>query len=98
MHYCKEKPSCSAFRAIATILWGVRKFRKFTVMFLPMQQLIVMYFQASSNSAYPMHSGERYRTIGPLVIDLASSAASNTVSQANSSLGPLRECLISLMG
>ena len=30
-------------------------------------QHIVMYFQACSNSAYPMHSGERYRTIGPLV-------------------------------
>ena len=28
---------------------------------------IVMYFQACSNSAYPMHSGERYRTNGPLV-------------------------------
>ena len=28
---------------------------------------IVMYFQVCSNSAYPMHSGERYRTSGPLV-------------------------------
>ena len=28
---------------------------------------IVMYFQACSNSACPMHSGERYRAIGPLV-------------------------------
>ena len=27
-------------------------------------QHIVMYFQACSNSAYPMHSGERYRTNG----------------------------------
>ena len=27
-----------------------------------------MYFQACSNSAYPQHSGEQYRTIGPLVI------------------------------
>ena len=26
-----------------------------------------MYFQVCSNSAYPQHSGERYRTIGPLV-------------------------------
>ena len=26
-----------------------------------------MYFQACSNTEYPMHSGERYRTIGPLV-------------------------------
>ena len=26
-------------------------------------QHIVMYFQGCSNSAYPMHSGERYRTI-----------------------------------
>ena len=30
-------------------------------------QHIVMYFQACSNSAYPMHSCERYRTNGPLV-------------------------------
>ena len=29
-----------------------------------------MYFQACSNSAYPMHSGERYRTIGPLVREM----------------------------
>ena len=27
-----------------------------------------MYFQVCSNSAYPQHSGERYRTNGPLVI------------------------------
>ena len=27
-----------------------------------------MYFQACSNSAYPMHSCERYRTSGPLVV------------------------------
>ena len=27
-----------------------------------------MYFQACSNSAYPVHSGERYRTSGPMVI------------------------------
>ena len=33
-------------------------------------QHIVLYFQACSNSAYPMHSGERYRTNGPLVISL----------------------------
>ena len=25
-----------------------------------------MYFQICSNSAYPQHSGERYRTSGPL--------------------------------
>ena len=31
-------------------------------------QHIVMYFQARSNSAYPMHSVERYKTNGPLVI------------------------------
>ena len=31
-------------------------------------QLIVMYFQACSNSTYLMHSGDRYRTIGPLVL------------------------------
>ena len=30
-------------------------------------QHIVIYFQAYSYSAYPMHSGERYRTNGPLV-------------------------------
>ena len=29
-------------------------------------QHIVIYFQACSNSAYPMHSGERYRSNGPL--------------------------------
>ena len=31
-------------------------------------QHIVMYFQACSKSAYPQHSGEQYRTIGPLVM------------------------------
>ena len=30
-------------------------------------QHIFMYFQACSNSAYPQHSGERHRTIGPLI-------------------------------
>ena len=30
-------------------------------------QYIVMYLQAYSKSAYPQHSGERYKTIGPLV-------------------------------
>ena len=30
-------------------------------------QHIVMYFQACSNSAYPMHLGEQYRTNDPLV-------------------------------
>ena len=34
---------------------------------LKLMKHIVMYFQACSYSAYPMHSGERYRTIGPLV-------------------------------
>ena len=28
---------------------------------------VLMYFQVWSNSAYPQHSGERYRTNGPLV-------------------------------
>ena len=31
-------------------------------------QHIVKYFQACSNSAYPMHTDERYRTNGPLVV------------------------------
>ena len=31
-------------------------------------QHIVMYFQACSNSAYPIHSGERYRTNDSLEI------------------------------
>ena len=31
-------------------------------------QHIVMYFQACSKSAYPQHSGERYRTIGLQVL------------------------------
>ena len=29
-------------------------------------QHVVIYVQACSNSAYPQHSGERYRTSGPL--------------------------------
>ena len=29
-----------------------------------------MYFQVCSNSIYPQHSGERYRTNGPLVHNL----------------------------
>ena len=29
--------------------------------------IVLMYFQVCSNSAYPQHSGERYRTNGPLV-------------------------------
>ena len=28
---------------------------------------MLMYFKVCSNSAYPQHSGERYRTSGPLV-------------------------------
>ena len=31
------------------------------------QHWVLMYFQVCSNSAYPQHSGERYRTNGPLV-------------------------------
>ena len=27
-----------------------------------------MYFQVCSNSTYPQHSGERYRTSGPLLL------------------------------
>ena len=34
-----------------------------------MQHWVVMYFQICSNSACPQHSGERYRTGGPLVFD-----------------------------
>ena len=30
------------------------------------QHWVLMYFQVCSNSAYPQHSGERYRTNGPL--------------------------------
>ena len=30
--------------------------------------LVLLYSQVYSNSAYPQHSGERYRTSGPLVI------------------------------
>ena len=29
---------------------------------------MLLYFQVCSNSAYPQHSGERYRTNGPLVV------------------------------
>ena len=32
------------------------------------QHWVLMYFQVCSNSAYPQHSGERYRTNGPLVL------------------------------
>ena len=31
------------------------------------QHRVLMYFQVCSNSIYPQHSGERYRTSGPLV-------------------------------
>ena len=31
------------------------------------QHRVLMYFQVCSNSAYPQHSGEQYRTNGPLV-------------------------------
>ena len=31
------------------------------------QHSMLMYFQVCSNSTYPQHSGERYRTNGPLV-------------------------------
>ena len=33
------------------------------------QHWVLMFFQACSNSAYPQHSGERYRTKGPLVLE-----------------------------
>ena len=32
------------------------------------QHWVLMYFQVCSNSTYPQHSGERYRTNGPLVL------------------------------
>ena len=32
------------------------------------QHRVLMYFQVCSNSAYPQHSGERYKTSGPLVL------------------------------
>ena len=32
------------------------------------QHWVLMYFQVCSNSTYPQHSGERYRTNGPLVV------------------------------
>ena len=34
------------------------------------QHWVLMYFQACSNSTYPQHSDERYRTNGPLVLTL----------------------------
>ena len=43
-------------------------------------QHIVMYFQACSNSAYPQHSGERYRTNGPLVPFSRPSFTASTMS------------------
>ena len=33
------------------------------------QHWVQMYFQVCSNSAYPQHSGEQYRTNGPLVLN-----------------------------
>ena len=37
------------------------------VRFVPIEHLVLLYFQVYSNSACPQHSGERYRTSGPLV-------------------------------
>ena len=34
------------------------------------QHWVLLYFQVCSNSAYSQHSGEQYRTIGPLVFPL----------------------------
>ena len=36
------------------------------------EQWVLLYFQVCSNSAYPQHSGERYRTNGPLVFSCPS--------------------------
>ena len=42
---------------------------------------LVLYFQVCSNSAYPQHSGERYRTNGPLVVCFGCQCALDQVRQ-----------------
>ena len=41
------------------------------------QHWVLMYFQVCSNSTYPQHSGERYRTNGPLVYQIFFKLAGN---------------------
>ena len=49
-------------------LWqGQICFRMFLYGWKLIQHWVLMYFQVCSNSAYSQHSGERYRTNGPLV-------------------------------
>ena len=53
-------------------------------------QHIVKYFQACSNSAYSMHSGERYRTIGPLVIIIIINSPNSLNIFASGTTGPIK--------
>ena len=43
---------------------------------------VLLYFQVCSNSAYPQHSGEQYRTNGPLVHNLIMNTKSSTTSRS----------------
>ena len=55
------------------------------------QHWVLMYFQVCSNSAYPQHSGERYRANGPLVyltfVKLAGNNLDSVKSQGSSNSG-----------
>ena len=48
------------------------------------QHWVQMYFQVCSNSAYPKHSGERYRTNSPLVHSNCSVSVSKTKTHVKS--------------
>ena len=50
-------------------LWQGHLFPDASVWVTDYTALSVMYFQVCSNSTYPQHSDERYRTNGPLVVD-----------------------------
>ena len=63
------------FFQMMTLSWPWPFLWQFQICFLVLlygwqliQHLVLMYFQVWSNSSYPQHSGERYRTNGHLVL------------------------------
>ena len=54
-------------RALALVMTVSDLFLMFLCRWQLTEHWVLLYFEVYSNSAYPQHSGERYRTIGPLI-------------------------------
>ena len=96
--YSIEYSSTTKFVQMMTLVWPWPFLWHGQICFLVLLpgwkliQHIVMYFRGCSNSAYPMHSGEQYWTIGPLFFsspEPLDSLVSLKYSHGSSSLHPL---------